>query len=128
MEKTILVIDDEMLVHMMIEQVLSPRFAVVSTHNGEQGLDWMKQNRLPGCVILDLVMPGIDGFEVLRRMRQDRELREVPVIVLSSKGGVEDRIACSKLGANGYLVKPFTREEIEAEIERVFRMIARSSR
>ena len=89
MDKTILVVDDEKAIRM----------------------------------ILDLSMPGIDGFEVIRRMHEDRSLANVPVIVLSSKDGSADRIRCSKLGAQEYVVKPFRPAELEARIESLLRRL-----
>ena len=121
MDKTILVVDDEMAIRMILENLLGERFNVVCLENGEQALEWLQENKLPDCMILDLSMPGIDGFEVISRMRKDRSLAHVPVIVLSSKDSSADRIRCSKLGANEYVVKPFRPAELEARIESLFR-------
>jgi DNA-binding response OmpR family regulator len=121
MDKTILVVDDEMAIRMILESLLGERFNVVCLENGEQALEWLQENKLPDCMILDLTMPGIDGFEVISRMRKDRSLAHVPVIVLSSKDSSADRIRCSKLGANEYVVKPFRPAELEARIESLFR-------
>ncbi|MCX6133367.1 MAG: response regulator transcription factor [Ignavibacteriales bacterium] len=121
MDKTILVVDDEMAIRMILETLLGQRFDVVCLENGEQALDWLKENKLPDCMILDLSMPGIDGFEVIRRMREDRSLAQVPVIVLSSKDSTADRIRCSTLGAHEYVVKPFHPADLEARIDSLFR-------
>ena len=121
MDKTILVVDDEMAIRMILENLLGERFNVVCLENGEQALEWLQENKLPDCMILDLSMPGIDGFEVISRMRKDRSLAHVPVIVLSSRDSSADRIRCSKLGANEYVVKPFRPAELEARIESLFR-------
>ena len=121
MDKTILVVDDEIAIRMILETLLGQRFDVVCLENGEQALDWLKENKLPDCVILDLSMPGIDGFEVIRRMREDRSLAQVPVIVLSSKDSTADRIRCSTLGAHEYVVKPFHPADLEARIDSLFR-------
>ncbi len=123
MDKTILVVDDEMAIRMILESLLGDRFNVVCLENGEQALEWLQENRLPDCMILDLSMPGIDGFEVIRRMREDRSLAHVPVIVVSSKDSSADRIRCSKLGAHEYVVKPFRPAELEARIESLFRRV-----
>jgi DNA-binding response OmpR family regulator len=121
MEKTILVVDDEMAIRMILESLLEDRFNVVCLENGEQALEWLAENKLPDCMILDLSMPGIDGFEVIRRMHEDRSLANVPVIVLSSKDSGADRIRCSKLGAQEYVVKPFRPAELDARIESLLR-------
>ena len=121
MEKTILIVDDEMAIRMILESMLSQRFNVVSLEDGEQALAWLQENKLPDCMIMDLSMPGVDGFEVLTRMHADRSLSQVPVIVLSSKDSSADRIRCSKLGANEYVVKPFHPADLEARIDSLFR-------
>jgi DNA-binding response OmpR family regulator len=123
MDKTILVVDDEMAIRMILESLLEERFNVVCLENGEQALEWLQENKLPDCMILDLSMPGIDGFEVIRRMHEDRSLANVPVIVLSSKDASADRIRCSKLGAQEYVVKPFRPAELEARIESLLRRV-----
>ena len=123
MDKTILVVDDEMAIRMILESLLGERFNVVCLENGEQAFEWLQEHKLPDCMILDLSMPGIDGFEVIRRMREDRSLANVPVIVLSSKDSSADRIRCSKLGAQEYVVKPFRPAELEARIESLLRRI-----
>jgi DNA-binding response OmpR family regulator len=112
-----------MAIRMILESLLGDRFNVVCLENGEQALEWLQENRLPDCMILDLSMPGIDGFEVIRRMREDRSLAHVPVIVVSSKDSSADRIRCSKLGAHEYVVKPFRPAELEARIESLFRRV-----
>ena len=123
MDKTILVVDDEMAIRMILENLLGERFNVVCLEDGGQALEWLQENKLPDCMILDLSMPGIDGFEVIRRMHEDRSLANVPVIVLSSKDSSADRIRCSKLGAQEYVVKPFRPAELEARIESLFRRV-----
>ncbi len=123
MDKTILVVDDELAIRMILEHLLGQRFNVVCLESGEQALEWLQENKLPACVILDLSMPGLDGFEVIRRMRGDRSLAHVPVIVLSSRDSSADRIRCSKLGAQEYVVKPFRPAELEARIESLFRRV-----
>ncbi|HTY36442.1 MAG TPA: response regulator transcription factor [Bacteroidota bacterium] len=121
MDKTILVVDDEMAIRMILESILEQKFNVVSKENGEEALAWLQENKLPDCMIMDLSMPGIDGFEVLRQMHEDRSLSQVPVIVLSSKDSAADRIHCSKLGAREYVVKPFHPADLEARIESLMR-------
>jgi DNA-binding response OmpR family regulator len=121
MDKTILVVDDEMAIRMILEGILSPRFNVVTMEDGEQAVAWLHENKLPDCMIMDLSMPGMDGFEVLQKMHEDRSLAQVPVIVLSSKDSAADRIRCSKLGAHEYVVKPFHPADLEARIDSLFR-------
>jgi DNA-binding response OmpR family regulator len=123
MGKTILAIDDEMTNRLVIEHILGKKFRVVTLESGEQAFEWLQENELPDCIITDLSMPGMDGFEVIRRARGDRSLARIPVIVLSSKDSSADRIQCLKLGADDYVVKPFNAEELEARLESLFRRL-----
>ncbi len=124
MGKTILAIDDEMSNRLVLEHLLGKKFKVVTLESGEEAFEWLEQNDLPDCIITDLSMPGMDGFEVIRRVRADRSLARIPMIVLSSKDSSTDRILCLKLGADEYVVKPFNPEGLEARIESLFRRLS----
>ena len=106
MRETILLVDDDYLLRQMYEQYLAgDEYDVVTAADGEACL-----RALEGChpkaIVLDLVMPGgIDGFDVLRRLKDNPEWREIPVVVFSSRGAPEDIDTALGLGAADYLVK-----------------------
>ncbi len=114
----ILVVDDEpsILKHVSVSLRLQ-QYEVVQAIDGEQALLAMEEN-LPALLILDIAMPKLDGFEVCRRIR---EWSQVPIIMLSAREGAEDKVKCLRMGADDYLVKPFSVEELLARVEAVLR-------
>ena len=109
----ILLIDDEAQLSEMVAFNLKMKgFDVETAMNGEAGLESLGR-RMPDTVLLDVRMPGIDGFEVLRRIRA---LSAVPVIMLTARGDVQCRVRGLSLGANDYIVKPCSLDELAARI------------
>ena len=80
------------------------------------------------AVILDIMLPGINGFEVLRAIRADRALAGLPVIVLTAKGQAKDREAAEAIGASAFITKPFSNAEVVARVSRARRRIAMRGR
>jgi DNA-binding response OmpR family regulator len=93
-------------------------FAVDATGDGEEGL-WFAQTGEYDAIVLDLMLPGIDGLTILRRLRDDADA--VPVLVLTAKDTVRDRVRGLDLGADDYLVKPFAFDELLARIRALMR-------
>ncbi|MBI3910618.1 MAG: response regulator transcription factor [Armatimonadetes bacterium] len=113
-----LVIDDEPQIRRALRAGLeSNGYSVTLAENGEQGLD-LAALHSPDVVILDLAMPGLDGFQVCRQLR---EWSKVPIIVLSVREGEADKIRALDLGADDYLTKPFSIGELLARIRAVLR-------
>ena len=103
-KKRILVIEDDKDINELIQYNLDKEgFLVASTYSSEQAFDYLK-NQNPELIILDLMLPGIDGLEVLRKVKETRP--EIEVIVLTGHGNEEDRKLCMELGAFAYLQKP----------------------
>ena len=113
--------DDSRLAQMVVEYLGQSGFAVTHAPDGEQGLEQL-QLVMPELVVLDLMMPGIDGLEVCRRIRAlPGSLGRVPVIMLTAKGDPMDRIIGLELGADDYLPKPFEPRELLARVRAVLR-------
>jgi DNA-binding response OmpR family regulator len=113
--------DDGRLAQMVAEYLGQSGYDVVHAADGEQGLEQL-QLMLPELIILDLMMPGIDGLEVCRRIRAlPSEAARVPVIMLTAKGDPMDRIIGLEIGADDYLPKPFEPRELLARIRAVLR-------
>lgn len=113
----LLVDDDTALASMLREFLELQGFAVDIAADGEAGLERL-QNRLPDLVILDVMLPGIDGFEVLRQLR---DAYDMPVIMLTARGTEPDRILGLMRGADDYLPKPFNPLELVARIRAVLK-------
>ena len=116
----ILIVEDEKTLRFLLAQKLVEEdFDVVEVIDGEEGLQKLKENKID-LVLLDLLLPGIDGFEVLSKIKRDSKLNSIPVIILSNLGQVEEIEKGLKLGAADYLVKAnFTLDEIVAKIKKV---------
>jgi two-component system, OmpR family, phosphate regulon response regulator OmpR len=113
--------DDSRLAQMVVEYLAQSGFEVTHAPDGEQGLEQLPLV-MPELVVLDLMMPGIDGLEVCRRIRSlPGDLSRVPVIMLTAKGDPMDRIIGLELGADDYLPKPFEPRELLARIRAVLR-------
>ena len=115
----ILVVEDEERLAALVRRVLvEERHAVDVAHDGHAGLD-LADSDTYDLVILDVMLPGMDGFEVCRQMREDGV--ETPVLMLTARGAVEDRVAGLNVGADDYLVKPFAMEELLARVNALLR-------
>ena len=113
--------DDSRLAQMVVDYLGQSGFAVTHAANGEAGLEQLPLV-MPELVMLDLMMPGIDGLEVCRRIRAlPGQLGRVPVVMLTAKGDPMDRIVGLELGADDYLPKPFEPRELLARIRAVLR-------
>lgn len=115
----ILVAEDEPQTAQLIEFKLKQQgYAVTIVSNGEQALKMLSANP-PSLLILDGMMPVMDGFEVLRRVREDQKTRAIPVIMLTAKSREKDVVTGLELGASDYIVKPFSPAELVARIKKV---------
>ena len=121
----ILVIEDEKKVASFVKKGLSENnFVVDIARDGEEGL-FLAQNELYDAIVLDLMLPKLDGLEILRRIRKDGN--NVPVICLTAKGKFEDRIEGFNAGSDDYLVKPFRFAELLARLRAILRRSKRTS-
>ena len=118
MSKKILIIEDDKFLRELIAQKLFKEgFEAAEAIDGEEGIKKIKSEN-PDLILLDLILPGIDGFEVLSRMREDSTLASISVIILSNLGQKEDVEKGLKLGAVDYLIKAhFTPGEIIDKIK-----------
>ncbi|MBA2388090.1 MAG: response regulator transcription factor [Acidimicrobiia bacterium] len=115
----LLLVDDEDNLRTMLEAALNHHgFEVVSAANGRQALDAVAATH-PALIVLDVMMPDLDGFEVCRRLRQNGN--RTPVVFLTAKDSTEDAVRGLTLGGDDYLVKPFSLEELVARINAVLR-------
>src|ERR1700730_10177257 len=125
-ESTVLVIDDDENIIELIKLGLKYEgFQVESTASGLDGLA-ASQRLNPDLIILDLMLPEIDGLEVARRLRENPTTRDIPILMLTAKDEVRDRVAGLETGADDYLAKPFSFEELVARIHAILRRTKRS--
>jgi len=121
MEK-ILVVEDEKNIRELIKFNLeNAGFEVLTANDGQEALEQLSDEI--DLVVLDLMLPQIDGMEVCRRMRGSEELRQIPIIMLTAKGEEVERILGLEMGADDYMTKPFSPRELIARIKAIFRRI-----
>jgi diguanylate cyclase (GGDEF)-like protein len=108
----ILVVDDEPTIVELIEESLRmDGFETARAYSGEEALETLAKDP-PDLVLLDLMLPGMDGYEVCRQMQKDVRLSQIPVIMLTAKSAMTDRVAGYQKGADDYITKPFDAEEL----------------
>ena len=117
MEKILIIDDDVQLSELIVEFLESFNYDIYAKHTPEEGLDFLNETGAD-LVILDIMLPGLDGFQVLRKIRENST---IPIIMLTARGEVTDRIVGLELGADDYLPKPFEPRELLARIQSILR-------
>jgi two-component system, OmpR family, response regulator RpaA len=123
---TILVIDDDELVSRTLQRTLKLYdYQVMVANSGPEGLQLARRHR-PDLFVLDIMMPGMDGYQVCRQIRGDPLLADLPVLFLTAKGKDEDKIEGFRAGADDYLSKPFNMEELQLRLKAILRRVVPS--
>jgi DNA-binding response OmpR family regulator len=122
MPKTILIVEDDTILRDLISQKLKKEnYDIVEAVDGEEGLKKAKEKK-PDIILLDLILPGIDGFGVLEQIKKDPEIDKIPVVILSNLGQKEEIEKGMSLGAADFLIKAhFTLSEIVEKIKTVLK-------
>ena len=117
--KKILIIDNEegFLEFVKTNLELRGNYRVITAPDGEKGLR-LAEKRKPDLVLLDIIMPGIDGFEVLKRLRAGEKTKTIPVIMLTARSDDDAMIKALELHDDGYIIKPLKIEELEDKVEK----------
>lgn len=118
MTSILLADDDEMTVRLIEHKLKQSGFDVISATDGKTAYDLVQTDR-PDLVVLDGMMPRMDGFEVLRRLKDVPETKAIPVIMLTARKKEEDIVNALSLGAADYIVKPFIPAELVVRIQRI---------
>jgi two-component system alkaline phosphatase synthesis response regulator PhoP len=118
---TILIIDDEKdLIELVRYNLEKDGYDIISSTDGQSGLEIAQRHKLD-LIVLDLMMPGMDGLEVCRRLRADDRTARIPLIMLTAKATEADRIVGLELGADDYITKPFSPRELVARVRAILR-------
>jgi len=124
MTKTILIVDDKASVRILVQEYLSEQgFRVISAANGREALYTARQEK-PDLILLDIMMPEMDGYEFIRVYRREKE---TPIILLTAKMEESDKVVGLELGADDYITKPFGMRELLARIRAVLRRSLQSA-
>ena len=122
--ETILAVDDEVHILELISfNLKAAGYHVVTALTGEEALKRCEVER-PSLVLLDIMLPGIDGLEVCRRLKGDRMTSNIPIIMLTARGDEVDKILGLELGADDYITKPFSVRELAARVKSLLRRVA----
>lgn len=115
----VIVDDDEDIRELLTFSLRNEGYGVTDFENGRECWEFLSAEPPPDLVILDVMMPAMGGFEVLKKIRQDDRLAEIPVIILTSRDREEDVVEGFESGADYYMSKPFSPRELVARIQRV---------
>ncbi len=119
-EKILVVDDEEDIVELVRYNLSREGYQTLSAETGEKALRLARTEK-PDLVVLDLMLPGMDGLEVTRAMKGDAELRRIPIVMLTAKGEEPDIVAGLELGADDYIVKPFSTRVLVARVRAALR-------
>ena len=126
--KKLLLIDDDPNLILLVKDYLEFRgYNVVTAENGREALDVLDQN-IPDMIICDVMMPEMDGYALVKHIRQEPQTNSIPILFLSAKGQSQDRVKGLNEGADVYMVKPFEPEELVAQVESSLNQIKRLSK
>ncbi len=121
MKKTlILVADDEQTTRSLVKRFLSDKFAVLEASDGEQAVDMARQHK-PGLILMDILMPIMDGYAACSTIKTDQSTKRIPVVMLTGIGYELNKKLAVEVGADGYITKPFT---LKTLVETIGKFIA----
>lgn len=117
--KRILVVDDDISTGELVRRILqSPDIEVMAVTDAQQTLEALKK-QVFSLIVLDVIMPGVDGFQLLQQIRAEPRFGMIPIVFLTGRSEVDDRIQGMTIGADDYISKPFNRDELKLRIERI---------
>ena len=115
--KKILVIDDEQdLVDMLEITLESEGYEVLKAYDGYEGLEKSRESK-PDLILLDIMLPKMDGYQVCRLLKFDDTSKDIPIVMLTARNQKQDRLTGKRVGADEYLVKPFSNEDLLKKIK-----------
>ena len=118
---SILIVDDETVDHMLLTHILSPQYTVYVAKDGQSGIRRAKEI-LPDLILLDIIMPEMNGYEVLAALKNIEETREIPVIFITGLSSVEDEEKGLTL-AEDYIIKPFSEGVIKSRVRNQIKIV-----
>ncbi len=127
MPTKILSVDDSRTIRLIVAKTFRPYdCTVLEASNGEEGLAVATRER-PDLILLDVTMPVMDGVTTLTKLKEDAELKSIPVIMLTAESGRENVLHIARLGVRDYLVKPFKEDQLVEKVGRVVSLVKRES-
>lgn len=119
-KKEILIIDDDSTNIFALRAVLTAKgYNCTSASSAQKGITMLRENKNIGVVLMDMMMPEMDGYEAIRLMKDDTELQEIPVIAITAQAMTGDREKCLEAGADGYISKPVNVDELTKSLNQL---------
>lgn len=126
-QKQLLLVDDDPNLILLVKDYLEFRgYEVLTANNGVEAIDKLKDGNIPHLIICDVMMPEMDGYTFVEKLREDSTTEWIPVVFLSAKGQSKDRIKGLGIGGDVYMVKPFEPEELVAQVEATLKQASRA--
>ncbi|QXM07063.1 response regulator transcription factor [Crassaminicella indica] len=123
MKRSVLIIEDEInIIELLRINLENYGFDVMTAMTGEEGLE-KTLKEFPDIILLDIMLPGMDGFEICKRIRREKTTSKIPIIMLTAKSEEMDKVLALEIGADDYITKPFGIRELVARIKAVLRRI-----
>lgn len=120
-KEKILVVDDDLnIIELIKYNLINSDYKVITANDGLEAIRLAKEE-IPSLILLDLMLPGADGFDVCKEIKKEKELKDTAVIMLTAKGDEFDKVLGLELGADDYITKPFSIRELQARIKAVLR-------
>jgi len=117
MKNKILIVEDiPVVIHILQTEVEELGYSSILAHNGKEGVD-MADAKLPDLIMMDINMPGMDGLEATRLIRQNPKTRSIPIMAVTASRSFKDKQKCLATGLDDYLAKPFTSSQLASHIE-----------
>ncbi len=118
-KKKVLIVDDSGLVRLVVRDELSKAgYDTYTASSGDKAIKFCKTNK-PDLILLDVMLPGINGFETCERLKNDPETKRIPVVFMTAKDHPEDIQSGKRAGAAGYLIKPFEGDELQKTVSKL---------
>jgi len=126
-ELKVLVVDDSKTVHYQLKKILMQRgYEILHAYDAQSGIIMAKKN-LPALIIMDVVMPGMNGFQATRFIKKDKQIAKIPVVIISGNKQASEKFWANKMGADHYMSKPFSRGDMFAAIDKALKVKSLSS-
>ena len=116
MKRNILIVEDNSDVRAYIREQLENEYKVIEACNGEEGIA-IAQNEIPDLIITDVMMPKMDGYQFCKEIRRNEKTSHIPIIMLTAKAGLDDKIEGLETGVDDYLTKPFSAKELKVRVK-----------
>ena len=120
MKKKIFIAEDNLAVNKALQLLLEPRYETIPAMNGKQAVEFAA-TQLPDLILMDIIMPVMNGYQATRMIRQNPKTRSIPVIAVTALTSLEEREECLKSGCDDYIAKPFKIKDLAFRIEKLLK-------